>query len=624
MKIEDKIQEKIVNEVRADWERRRQERRPLELQWRLNMNFMVGNQYCEITPRGDVEDYGKQYFWQEREVFNHIASIIETRVSKLSRTKTGMTVRPFSQDEGDVNSAKLSTQIVAATLAKNDMSRLMNTATMWSEVVGSCFFKTIWSADKGRVVGKSKNNVAIKEGDVEIAVVPPYEIYPDSISRGSIDECLSIIHAKAYHVGEIKDAWGVDVKGDDVDVLGMDNTPSLGGAGYSASVGSIFNTRAHDSCVVIERYTLPTKDMPEGELLIVAGDKLLYKGELPYLNGKDGSRGYPFARIHCIEKIASFFGMSVVERMIPLQRAYNAVKNRKHEYMNRIAMGVLAVEDGSVDTDNLEEEGLSPGKILVYRQGSSIPHMMDAGKVPSDFHIEEERLLSEFVTISGVSELSKYSQTYDTMSGKAISLLVEQDDTRLSIASASIRECVKTIAEQIIRLYKQYATSNRLVRIAGDNNDVKSVYFSRSDLGSEDIVFDNENQLSDSLANRRNMVMELIKLGALNDSDGSVSKRNKLKIMEMLGFGNWESSMDIEECHRNKAMKENAEVESKELVVGEFDDHNIHCDEHIKRYIVADDLPEKVKEKLKKHIRGHKSKMIDAQVEMMQNQAFEK
>ncbi|MGN0771849.1 MAG: hypothetical protein ACI4MI_04620 [Christensenellales bacterium] len=613
MKIDDKLKEKIVSEVKADWERRRQERKPLELQWRLNMNFVAGNQYCEITPRGDVEDYGKQYFWQEREVFNHIASIVETRVAKLARTKVGMTVRPFSQDEGDVNSAKLSTQIVSATLAQNDMTNLMNTAITWSEVVGSCFFKTIWSADKGRVIGRTKNDAMIREGDVEIAVVPPYEIYPDSIARNSIDECLSIIHAKAYNVGEIKDAWGVEVKGDDVDVLGMDNTPSLGGAGYSASVGSIFNTQAHDSCVVIERYTLPTKEMPQGELVIVAGDELLFKGDLPYVNGRDGNRGYPFSKIHCIEKIASFFGTSVVERMIPLQRAYNAVKNRKHEYMNRIAMGVLAVEDGSVDTDNLEEEGLSPGKILVYRQGSSVPKMMDSGKVPSDFHIEEERLLSEFMSISGVSELSKYSQAYDNMSGKAISLLVEQDDTRLTISSSSIRECVKRIAEQIIRLYKQFATCKRLVRISGDNSEVKSVYFSKSDLDSEDIVFDNENQLSDSLANRRNMVMELIKLGALNDSDGSVSKRNKLKILEMLGLGNWESSLDIEDCHRNKALKENMEVESKELEVGEFDDHRIHCDEHIKRFIGSEDVSAKVKERLRKHIREHQSKLIETQ-----------
>ena len=42
-------------------------------------------------------------------------------------------------------------------------------------------------------------------------------------------------------------------------------------------------------------------------------------------------------------------------------------------------MGVLMVEDGSVDTDNLEEEGLSPGKILVYRQGSVKPQLMESG-----------------------------------------------------------------------------------------------------------------------------------------------------------------------------------------------------------------------------------------------------
>lgn len=66
----------------------------------------------------------------------------------------------------------------------------------------------------------------------------------------------------------------------------------------------------------------------------------------------------------------------MVERTIPIQRAYNAVKNRKHEFLNRIAVGVLAVEDGSVDVDNLETEGLSPGKILVYRQGSNPPRLM--------------------------------------------------------------------------------------------------------------------------------------------------------------------------------------------------------------------------------------------------------
>ena len=51
--------EEIVEEVRRDFAARREKRRALELQWRLNMNFLSGDQYCEITPTGDIDDYGK-------------------------------------------------------------------------------------------------------------------------------------------------------------------------------------------------------------------------------------------------------------------------------------------------------------------------------------------------------------------------------------------------------------------------------------------------------------------------------------------------------------------------------------------------------------------------------------
>ena len=53
-------------------------------------------------------------------------------------------------------------------------------------------------------------------------------------------------------------------------------------------------------------------------------------------------------------------------------------------------MGVITVEDGSVDTDDLAEEGLSPGKIIVYRQGTNPPSVMGTGNVPNDLTYEEE------------------------------------------------------------------------------------------------------------------------------------------------------------------------------------------------------------------------------------------
>lgn len=63
----------------------------------------------------------------------------------------------------------------------------------------------------------------------------------------------------------------------------------------------------------------------------------------------------------------------LVSRLIPLQRAYNAIKNRELEYINRISLGVLCVEDGSADIDELREGGVSGGKVIVYRQGANPP-----------------------------------------------------------------------------------------------------------------------------------------------------------------------------------------------------------------------------------------------------------
>lgn len=65
--------------------------------------------------------------------------------------------------------------------------------------------------------------------------------------------------------------------------------------------------------------------------------------------------------------------LGLVEKLIPLQRQYNAINNRYGELLNRLFVGDVAVEDGSIDVDGLAEDGLAPGKILIYRQGSVPP-----------------------------------------------------------------------------------------------------------------------------------------------------------------------------------------------------------------------------------------------------------
>ena len=104
-KAKSEFYEELAKEVTEDFERRREERRTLEQQWQLNMNFLMGNQYAEISPTGEIEEEAGGYYWQGRNVYNHIAPIFETRVAKLSRVRPIMSVRASGEQESDLKSA---------------------------------------------------------------------------------------------------------------------------------------------------------------------------------------------------------------------------------------------------------------------------------------------------------------------------------------------------------------------------------------------------------------------------------------------------------------------------------------------------------------------------------------
>lgn len=80
----------------------------------------------------------------------------------------------------------------------------------------------------------------------------------------------------------------------------------------------------------------------------------------------------------------------LVSLLVPLQRAYNAIKNREMEYINRITMGVLCVEDGSVDIDELCEDGTHAGKVIVYRQGANAP-TFTTDDLDTRYYLESEK-----------------------------------------------------------------------------------------------------------------------------------------------------------------------------------------------------------------------------------------
>ncbi len=513
--------EDLVLSVREDFLKRQKERKIFESTWRLNNNFLSGNQYVGIDSLYDIKQEDKVFFWQERKVYNHIAPIIEQRLAKLNAIKPEMDIMASSSNENDQKVASLSQDILRGAYEKFNLSQIISKATVWSEIAGTSFYKVVWNGASGRKI-YDKNGKLVYEGDVEISALSPFEIYPDNNYVEDINECESIIHAKAYSVKAIKNIWGVDVKGEEVDV-------------FDAST-SLEPIKQNNQAIVIERYESPSIEYPNGRLVIVCEDKLLYVGELPFVNLPDGKRGYPFVKQVCLRVPNCFWGKSVIEKLIPIQRAYNAIKNRKHEYINRLSIGVLAVEDGSVDVDELSQEGLQPGKIIVYRQGATPPKFLDEESLPKDFDTEEENLRNEFSEISGVTNILSNQFSANTLSGTALQLLIEQDTSRLSSSVDEIDRAIKLVAKMILRLYKQFAVMPRLLKVANNVGKADLVYFKNSDLGVEDVVFTTDSSLAESLSTKREHILKLLSSNVLKDKDGNVDSEVKRKILELFGM----------------------------------------------------------------------------------------
>ena len=606
-KKKENFRDEVLNDLFADFYNRQDERRKLEKQWELDLEFLAGNQYCEISPRGEVEEEEKYYYWQNRGAFNHIAPIIDSRVAKLTKMKPIMSVKAAGAEESDVKNAKLATALVNSSYQRLSLGDVISKTTGWSESCGTGFYFIGWNPDAGKLLGEVDGK-KVFEGDVVVESVSPFEIYPDSLCYENIESCESIIRARAMRTADVERLYGITVAGEDVKVFGVDK----------AATGKSI---VHDSVLVLEKYERPTADFPDGRLIVACEKTILYMGELPYVNGVEGRRGFPFVKQNSIDKAGCFFGMSMVERLIPVQKAYNAVKNRKQEFLNRLTMGVVAVEDGSVDTDELAEEGLSPGKIIVYRQGATPPALMGTGTMPTDLNREEDRLLNEFILLSGVSEFSRSTDVAAGTSGVALQLLIEQEDARLNAVTENVRSAIRETAKQMIRLFKQFATSTRLLRTAGEQGKVELYYFNSSDLGSDDVVFDTESELSYTPAQKKSAVYELIDAGLLTDDTGKLSERTKAKLLEILGFGSIDNTLDIESLHINKADEENLSGFKKPIGVDEYDDHELHIAEHTRFLLSAEsegvrNNPE-TKENALEHLRAHKTMAAENAAEQL-------
>lgn len=117
---------------------------------------------------------------------------------------------------------------------------------------------------------------------------------------------------------------------------------------------------------------------------------------------------------------------SIVTRLVPIQQAYNNLMNRTQECMNRLAYPIVLAEDGSIDVDNLEEEGLTPGKVLIYRQGSEKPTFFTNSTSPEVTVIDNSKSAQEVLLKEFDEVVRLFEETLQAKENKIYKLVMEK------------------------------------------------------------------------------------------------------------------------------------------------------------------------------------------------------
>nr|MDE7394537.1 hypothetical protein [Clostridiales bacterium] len=194
----------------------------------------------------------------------------------------------------------------------------------------------------------------------------------------------------------------------------------------------------------------------------------------------------------------------------------------------------------------------------------------------------------------------------------ALQLLIEQDDTRLSVTAEHVRDAVREMARILLRLYKQFARRPRLARFVGSEGDVELIRFTASDIGCDDVVFETENELSSTPAQRQSMLFDLLKMGLLGDENGKLDTVTRARILEAVGYGNWESVRDTDSMQIAAARRENNECMKGELSVREIDDDTLHEEEHV-RFMLSNEFKKLCEQdatldaRMLEHVRAHRA-----------------
>lgn len=506
-----------------------------ERQWYVNLAFYSGKQNIQLTTskattNGFQITTPKAPPWRVRMVINKMRPAVRKQVANLTSQEPKFFTVPGGTTDADNMSARIAESIIDNYYREAHYKIKLKQLIWWGSICGSSFFKTYWD----KTVKDANGN----QGDYTTDVITPFHIYVPDLLQSDLELQPYVIHASTMSPDKVKQLYGIDCKPNVSAASSLLDDQFLNLTGINRS-------KALNECLVLEFWVKPGayNRFPAGGLITIAGETLVQQSTTgwPYKHGE-----YPFAKFDDIFS-GQFYAEALLTDLLPLQREFNRSRSQIIEAKNLMAKPKLVAPKGSVNASQITSE---PGQVIYFTPGLGEPHALIMPQLPAYVENEIARIDQDFSDIAGQHDISKLigSRT----SATSIAAVQEQDSTMISGAATSVEQLTEKTARQILSLTKQYFTTERTIKIVGEDQAFETLSFINTDItDNTEIYVETGSALPYNKAGRQALLMDVYKLGLIPDAN------DVLELMDIGGFDKIQADLLTDQ---RQAQRENLQM----------------------------------------------------------------
>ncbi|MCP4901248.1 MAG: hypothetical protein GY906_30125 [bacterium] len=472
----------------------------------LNEAFDKDAQYTEFDPARRVVVNIPAPRDSVRRTINLMKPYNRTQESRLVRGQPSYQVQADQGDPNAEDAAELGNDLIKWIEKLIDIRKVRQKIAFWLQRAGTCLLFPLWDFDGGDQVEGEDGGEPMAAGQPFTDVHPPHECFYYPITGTDIESCTGIGRdvrlGREEAIQQFPSLRGKLLTPDSDDSRSSSRltrairdfppgqqgwhsqTLAFGVTGVYSSDND--EAQEHNETMLIEFWL-----EPGGALLDIGGSELFsFPQGLRVIMTSIGEIGHwgpnvygtlPAVRIGFSES-AGFWSPSPCTPLRPLQMAINWAYSLWEEHMMLAGRPVMLwPRQAKAAWRRLQD---LTTKVLQFAAGprGQQPSYLAPPTFPAQLPGLLEFLIQMWQDISGVHEVSRGQLPAAGISGVAIQLLQDQDDTQIGFAVGEIERGLAKMMELHLENIRQFVEFEQLASMAGDSA-TQAQYFKGTDLG---------------------------------------------------------------------------------------------------------------------------------------------